>query len=239
MLNDIQENPELLDIFDDMCLKWWNHKDLIDIMKEIIRNYFDKKTTTYNISIQFKMSLQSIIDKPKELLELIDSCLKPKQKDKQEFGEVFTPMYLIFEMLDNLDKQYTHEYGKSIFSEMNFTWFDPAAGMGNFPVAVYLRLMEGLKMQIPNDENRKKHIVENMLYMSELNKKNVFICHQVFNMNNQFKMNLYEGDTLELNIVSVWSINNFDVILGNPPYNKGGIWSHTKKQIVKKEKYYG
>ena len=24
MLNDIQENPELLDIFDDMFLKWWN-----------------------------------------------------------------------------------------------------------------------------------------------------------------------------------------------------------------------
>ncbi len=177
------------------------------------------------------MSLQSLIDKPKELLELIDSCLKPKKIEKDQFGEVFTPMYLIFEMLDNLDKQYTHEYGKSIFSEMSFTWFDPAAGMGNFPVAVYLRLMDGLKTQIPNDENRKKHIVENMLYMSELNKKNVFICHQVFNMNNQFKMNLYEGDTLELNIVSVWSINNFDVILGNPPYNKGGIRSHTGKQL--------
>ena len=29
------------------------------------------------------MSLQSIIDKPKELLELIDNCLKPKQKEKQ------------------------------------------------------------------------------------------------------------------------------------------------------------
>ncbi len=26
MLNDIQENPELLDIIDDMCLKLWNQK---------------------------------------------------------------------------------------------------------------------------------------------------------------------------------------------------------------------
>ena len=50
-------------------------------------------------------------------------------------------------------------------------------------------------------------------------------------MNNKYKMNLYEGDTLELDIVSLWNIepNSFDVILGNPPYNKGGIWSHTKK----------
>jgi hypothetical protein len=233
MLNDIQENPELLDIFDDMCLKWWNEKDLINFIKEIIRNYFDKKTNTYNISIQFKMSLQSLIDKPKELLELIDSCLKPKQKEKQENGEVFTPMCLVFEMLDNLDKHYIEKYGKSIFSEKNFKWFDPACGMGNFPVAVYLRLIEGLKSQIPNEDERKKHIIENMLYMSELNKKNVFICHQIFNMNNRYKLNIYEGDTLELDIVGVWGIQlyYFDVILGNIPFNKGGIRSHTGKQL--------
>jgi hypothetical protein len=175
------------------------------------------------------MSLQSLIDKPKELLELIDSCLKPKQKEKQENGEVFTPMCLVFEMLDNLDKHYITEHGRSIFTEPSFKWFDPASGMGNFPVAVYLKLME--RIPIPNDEDRKKHIIENMLYMSELNKKNVFISHQIFNMNNQYKLNLYEGDTLELDIVSVWGVDSFDVILGNPPYNKGGIRSHTGKQL--------
>ena len=63
------------------------------------------------------MSLQSLIDNPKELLELIDSCLKPKQKEKQENGEVFTPMCLIFEMLDNLDKHYKECFDKSIFEE--------------------------------------------------------------------------------------------------------------------------
>jgi hypothetical protein len=69
--------------------------------------------------------------------------------------------------------------------------------------------------------------------MSELNKKNVFICHQIFNVNNQYKLNLYEGDTLELNVVSEWevSLNSFDVILGNPPFNKGGIRSHTGKLL--------
>lgn len=179
------------------------------------------------------MSLQSLIDKPQELLELIDSCLKPKQKEKQENGEVFTPMCLVFEMLDNLDKHYSKEHGRSIYTELSFKWFDPASGMGNFPVAVYLKLMDCLKPQIPNDEERKKHIIENMLYMSELNKKNVFICHQIFNVNSQYKLNLYEGDTLVLDMFSVWGLgaNSFDVILGNPPYNKGGIRSHTGKQL--------
>jgi hypothetical protein len=233
MLNVIKNSPSLLSVFNDQSFIWWNKKDIIKLIEKIVEKYIRKNSYIYNIAIQFKMSLQSLIDKPKELLELIDSCLKPKQKEKQENGEVFTPMCLVFEMLDNLDKHYIEENGRSIFAEKDFKWFDPASGMGNFPVAVYLKLMEGLKLQIPNDEERKKHIIENMLYMSELNKKNVFICHQIFNVNNQFKLNLYEGDTLELDIVSVWGLelNRFDVILGNPPYNKGGIRSHTGKQL--------
>jgi hypothetical protein len=233
MLNVIKISPTLLDVFQDQSFIWWNKPDIIRLIEVIVEKYIKKNSCIYNISTQFKMSLQSLIDKPKELLGLIDSCLKPKQKEKQENGEVFTPMCLVFEMLDNLDKHYIKEHGRSIFTEPSFKWFDPASGMGNFPVAVYLKLMEGLKTQISNDEDRKKHIIENMLYMSELNKKNVFISHQIFNINNQFKLNLYEGDTLELDIVSVWGLelNSFDVILGNPPYNKGGIRSHTGKQL--------
>jgi len=69
-----QQNPELLEIFDDMCLTWWKHKNLINLIKDIIFNNFDKNSNTYNISINFKMSIQSLIDNPKELLELINVC---------------------------------------------------------------------------------------------------------------------------------------------------------------------
>lgn len=236
MLNVIKSSPSLLSVFKDQSFIWWNKKDIIKLIEKIVEKYIKMNSSIYNIAIQFKMSLQSLIDKPQELLELIDSCLKPKQKEKQENGEVFTPMCLVFEMLDNLDKHYIKEHGRSIFTELTFKWFDPASGMGNFPVAVYLKLMEGLKPQIPNDEERKRHIIENMLYMSELNKKNVFICHQIFNVNSQYKLNLYEGNTLDLDVVSEWEVtlNSFDVILGNPPYNKGGIWSHTKKMNSEK-----
>jgi hypothetical protein len=200
MLNDIQENPELLDMFDDMCLIWWNKKDLINIIRNIVSKYFEKNSNTYNISINFKMSLQSLIDSPKELLELINECLKPKLKEKQENGEVFTPMSEVNEELDKLDEYYIKVNKKSIFTELNFKWFDPAVGMGNFQVAVYLRLMIGLKSQIPNEQDRKKHIIENMLYMSELNKKNCHIIKQIFNVNNEYNLKLHEGDTLALNI---------------------------------------
>ena len=206
------------------------------MIEKIVEKYVKNSSAIYNIAIQFKMSLHNLIDNPQELLELIDSCLKPKQKEKQENGEVFTPMKLVFEMLEHLDKHYTKEHGRSIFTESQFKWFDPASGMGNFPVAVYLKLMEGLKPYIPEEDARKKHIIEKMLYMSELNKKNVFICHQIFNINGQYKMNLYEGDTLKLDMMTTWGIapRTFDVILGNPPYNKGGIRSHTGNQLGEK-----
>jgi len=212
MLNVIKTNPELLNVFQDQSFIWWNKKDIIRLIETIIGKYVKKNSCIYNISIQFKMSLQSLIDKPKELLELIDSCLKPKKLEKDQFGEVFTPMTLINEMLDKLPIE--------VWNNPNLKWFDPASGMGNFPVAVYLKLMEGLKSQIPNDEERKKHIIEKMLYMGELNKKNCFITQQIFNMNNEYKLNLYEGNTLELDTKQVWGIEKFDIVIGNPPYNK-------------------
>jgi hypothetical protein len=220
MLNVIKSSPSLLSVFNDQSFIWWNKKDIIKLIEKIVEKYIKKNSSIYNIAIQFKMSLQSLIDKPQELLELIDSCLKPKQSEKKQFGEVFTPMSLIYEMINNLDICYVKINGKSIFTEPKLKWLDTASGMGNFPVAVYLKLMEGLKSQIPNDEDRQKHILENMLYMSELNKKNVFICHQIFNINSQYNLNLYEGDTLELDTTQEWGIDKFDVILGNPPYQQ-------------------
>jgi hypothetical protein len=196
-----------------------------------------------------KSKKKSLIDKPKELLELIDDCLKPKIEEKKKFGEVFTPFKLINEMLDKLDEYYRKSHKeKSIFSVKKFKWFDPANGMGNFPIAVYLRLMEGLKNKIKNKEKRKKHILEKMLYMSELNKKNVFICKQIFDVENKYNLNLYCGDSLELNTIKQWNIEKFDVIIGNPPYQDGSgnrgkghtLWTKFVEKFINKinEKKY-
>ncbi|MAP61382.1 MAG: hypothetical protein CMF82_00270 [Candidatus Marinimicrobia bacterium] len=221
MLNDIQGNHELLDMFDDMCLIWWNNKGLINIIKNIVSKYFDKNSNTYNISINFKMSLQSLIDSPKELLELIHECLKPKEVEKKKFGEVFTPMSFINnDMLGDLEDYYKTKYNKNIFEDETLKWGDTTAGMGNFPIAIYYKLMDGLKKKIPNEKDRKKHILEKMLFMAEYIKKNCFIIKQIFNMNNEFKLNLYEGDSLQLDIQKEFGITKFDIVIGNPPYNE-------------------
>jgi hypothetical protein len=226
MLNDIKENPKLLNVFDYQCLIWWNQKNLIDFIKDIVSKFYDKKSNAYNISIQIKMSLQSLIDNKKELHELMQYCLKSKEVERKENGEVLTPRTVINEILDKLPKE--------VWNNKYFKWLDPATGMGNFPVEVYDRLMDGLKDEIKDVKERKKHILENMLYMCELNKKNMFACNVIFDINNEYKLNLYEGDTLEFEPFETFKVKQFDVILGNPPYNKGGIRSHTGKQLGEK-----
>jgi SAM-dependent MidA family methyltransferase len=149
---------------------------------------------------------KSLIDNQKELLELINDCLKPKDVEKKQFGEVFTPMTLINEMLDKLPVH--------VWVDKTLKWFDPASGMGNFPIAVYLRLMKTLKESIPNKQKRKKHILEKMIYMSELNKKNVLVCKQIFDINDDYQLNLYNGDTLEFKPLEIFKVKQFDIIMG-------------------------
>ena len=38
-----------------------------------------------------------------------------------------------------------------------------------------------------------------MLFMSELNKKNCYLCKQIFDINNEYELNLYCGDSLKMN----------------------------------------
>jgi hypothetical protein len=155
------------------------------------------------------------INEPDELLEFINSQLKPKKKEKKENGEVFTPLFLVNEMLDKLDEAYIKKYGKSIFTEVGFKWFDPAVGIGNFPIIIYQRLLKGLVIQIPNEEERRKHIIEQMIYVAELTLKNILIYKKIF-CEDKYKLNIYEGDTLKMKN----EFAEFDVIIGNPPYQK-------------------
>jgi len=170
------------------------------------------------------------INEPDQLLEFINENLKPKEKEKKENGEVFTPLSLVSEMLDKLDESYEKEHKKSIFTDGSLKWFDPAGGIGNFPIIVYMRLMIGLKSSFGDEEKRRKHILENMLYMSELNPKNILISKKIF-CSNSYKLNIYQGDSLKLNARDFWKLDNFDVVMGNPPYNSGGTKTSGEKNI--------
>lgn len=156
-----------------------------------------------NKIIQMKKEKIYNIKNPDELLEFINKNLAPKQIEKKTRGEVFTPMALVNEMLDKLPKD--------VWENKNLKWLDPAAGMGNFPVAVYMRLMEGLKKKLPSEEERRKHILEKMLYMVEIDKANVFMMKKIF-CGGTYKLNIFEGSFL------LYKEAKFDIVMGNPPF---------------------
>ena len=154
-----------------------------------------------------RTELNSLIDTPDKLIEFINANLKPKDAEKKKFGEVFTPLNLINEMLDKLPID--------VWTNKKLKWFEPASGMGNFTICVYLRLLENLRSQFKSEEATKNHILTKMLYMSELNPKNVLICKQIFG---NVYINLHEGDTLTIDTEQEWGIKNFDIVMGNPPF---------------------
>jgi hypothetical protein len=220
MLNIIKNSPTLFEVFQDQSFVWWNQRDIIKLIEMILGKYIRKNTTIYHMAIQIKHDLHSLIEKPKELLEFIDSCLKPKELEKKKFGEVFTPIKFVNTMLVDLEKHYHEIYHTNIYENESLTWADTTAGMGNFPIAIYYKLMEGLKIKIPDESKRKKHILEKMLFMAEYNKKNCFIIKQILNINNDYKLNLYEGNSLQLDIKKEFGIGMFDIVIGNPPYSE-------------------
>jgi hypothetical protein len=157
------------------------------------------------------------------VLKIIHHRLTPRKKQKEEKGEVFTPIELVEEMLSHLPA--------SVWKNPDLKWLDPANGIGNFPVVAYYRLMDGLSSVIPNKQARSKHIIENMLYMMELQSSNSRVARNIFRkLCDGCEPNIWTVDSLTVTPASLkargWP-EKFDIIMGNPPFNSGGLLKGT------------
>ncbi len=203
-----------------------NDVDKVDlgVIKFIYDNIFDKEIINKKIYL-FNQNVNLIYNSIREnpgiisdmlgnLMELVDSYLKPSNTEKKMLGEVFTSLELVEEMLDKLPIE--------VWSNPELKFLDPANGIGNFPVILVKKLMEGLKEWQPDSELRLKHILENQIYVCELQSKNMFIYLQLFDSENKYKLNFHRGSFLDENFKDVmkeWGVDKFDVVVGNPPYN--------------------
>lgn len=156
------------------------------------------------------------ISKLREKVEqLIQKHLPVKDSEKSEFGEVFTPVSMIETLYDG--------FPTNIWNNPSITWLDPSGGIGNFPLVLFFHLMEGLIKKIPNETKRAKHIIEKMIFITEINVKNVNVCKQIFkSLCPSATLNIHKGDFLKLNTEALNWPNKFNCIIGNPPYNIGG-----------------
>ena len=152
-----------------------------------------------------------------ELVVLFRKYVEVADVEKKTFGEVMTPITLVEDMLDTLPSE--------VWGNPNLKWLDPCAGVGTFPSIVVQRLMKGLENVIPNPEKRYGHIIENMIYVCELQDKNLFVFNCVFDLGDNNATNSYCGSFLDENfdkhMSDVWGVEKFDIVIGNPPYNTG------------------
>lgn len=126
----------------------------------------------------------------------------------KELGQVFTPRFLVDNMLDKLPND--------VWANPHYKWLDPACGSGNFLIVVFERLMVGLSNAIKDENKRKEHILNNMIFGVDLDFP---LCYQA--RQRLSCPNIYCTDSLNYNFEFDKKIldHKFDIIVGNPPYN--------------------
>ena len=164
-----------------------------------------------------------------KLLNFVNSKLTPTEEGRKNRGEVFTPLTLVDDMLDKLPLD--------VWTNPNLKWLDPANGIGNYPIRVYMRLMGllpdktiGLTKKFKKEKERHNHIIKNMLYMIEFDSVNVSISKKIFGKGaNILEASFFQTKKKDYPTVFIEHANfsdgtrQFDIIMGNPPYNKGGV----------------
>lgn len=160
--------------------------------------------------------LISNMDHIKDVITMLREYVKVGDVEKKKFGEVMTPLELVKEMLATLPVE--------VWSNPNLKWLDPANGTGPYPIMVIYKLMNGLKDWEKDEEKRYKHIIENMIYVAELQPKNMFLYMCVVDPLDKYDLNIYTGSFLDAgfdrHLRSVWGFDKFDIVMGNYPYQE-------------------
>ena len=176
------------------------NQDIFEVYKKIVDPKNNSKCHEYII----------------EVTQMLRKYIKVADIDIKNYGEVMTPTPLIETMLDLLPID--------VWCNKDLKWLDPCNGVGTFPAVVVTRLMEGLKDVIPNDCDRYQHIVTNMIYVCEIQAKNMFLYHCSFDRLYQYNLKTYYGSFLDSgfddHMKNVWGVDKFDIVIANPPYQR-------------------
>lgn len=215
------------------------YEDLIEqmMMEEVAGLDKDILETLQNISIEKqRMAILSILDKDrrlfmdikklvertpvsatehiKDVVQMLRKYVEVGDFERKSVGEVQTPQTLVNQILDTIPEH--------VWSDPNLKWLDNSTGTGMFMACVIERLMDGLVEYEPNDEKRYKYIVEEMIYVAELQAKNIFLYMTAFDPKDEYAMNVYCGSFLDEDFnrhaKDVWGVEKFSCVVMNPPY---------------------
>ena len=144
-------------------------------------------------------------------LEILNSFYEGllTEKEKNENGIVFTPLYICDYIVKNTIKKF----------DKDTKIIDPSCGCGIFIISTLNYLKKKTNMKIID-------LLENNIYGIDITKNNIdrtkilltLYCIMNGEDKNQIDFNIIEADSLFNDWNDLFRVNKFDYIIGNPPY---------------------
>lgn len=188
-------------------------------IKEII-----KKIKKENISLSEYKNLRPVINNDFIYYSLFEYIYEKNHKieeyKRENSGAIYTPYHIVEMMVDNAIKKIKKNLWEAKILE-------PSSGSGNFVEVLFLKILNILKKEYPDkeDEEIKKHIAENIIYVSEFNPyalitsvyriydiygvllKNTYLGNSLLWSNNHL-INKYSNSYYQLNKVDIFLVEN-------------------------------
>jgi hypothetical protein len=219
-----------------------NSKCLTNTKIETIFRYLKTNYKNNNFIFHFKKHLNENINNPIFLRQIylkyqddVLNKLKSFNKPLIIFNEL--PLDISSSIQDYLSDDITCLYSmdkildilpSDIWNNLDSKWLIDSYDNGLCCTAIYIRLMKTLKKFLPNFETRQKHILENMIYITNFGdldedemKDSFFWCNFYLNPHRKFSLNILSRPICTLNI-------QFNIIF----YNEYKISHHVLIQKI-------
>ena len=217
--NDLED---LFDMYLDIKKDAVRHSILMHLVRELWSDSLCENDLDSFFDIYKSMNDQQIADLVRSIKQLL---LQSKNNAELLLSEL--DRYLIphrneqkgnaeFPTLSKMRKFMLDLFPVSFWSNPNSKILEPACGKGHFLLELVMRFMNGLAEHFPDEKQRYKHIVENMIYFCDINSFNIYICKLLLDPDNEYALNSYTGDSLK---PIPWDLQIFQGCVMNPPYS--------------------
>lgn len=210
--NQTIDNVSLYDILLEHCsIAFATNYDDTMTKVAILFNVLEEKGNVAYINEQLEFLRRQIkLGNINDLYSSICNNIKTTTIERKNNAEVLTPIHTVEEMLDLIPVDFWHSPK---------TVFDPCVGKGAFITIVFNKFMEGMAKTIPDENKRRKIIIEECIYFADINTLNIYISKFLLDPKCDYKLNYFLGDSLNLDIKKEFKLDTFDLIVGNPPYS--------------------